>query len=103
MAFEQHTTYMAVMEMYDKISEARDNNYFSMGVFFDLSKAFDTVNHKILLKKLEHYGIRGVCLNWLTDYLRNRPYNGHISQISYITCGVPQGSMLEPLLLIYLP
>jgi retron-type reverse transcriptase len=98
---------MAVMEMHDKISEARDNNYFSIGVFFDLSKAFDTVNHKILLKKLEHCGIRGICLDWLTDYLTDRrqcvSFNGHVSQISDIKCGVPQGSILGPLLfLIYM-
>ena len=79
-----YSTYMAVMEMYDKISEARDSNYFSIGVFFDLSKAFDTVNHEILIKKLEHYGIRGICLDWIRDYLRGRrqcvAYNGQISE-----------------------
>ena len=101
-----HSTYMAVMEMYDKISEAKEENHFSMGVFFDLSKAFDTVNHKILISKLEHYGIRGVCLDWLIDYLRNRKqsvlYNGNISHETDVTCGVPQGSVLGPLLfLIY--
>ena len=63
---------MAVLEMCDKASEARDNNMFSIGVFFDLSKAFDTVNHGILLNKLEYYGIRGIGLNWLKDYLSNR-------------------------------
>src|SRR5688572_9243920 len=101
-----HSTYMAVMEMYDKISEARDQNYFSIGFFFDLSKAFDTVNHEILIKKLEHYGIRGMCLGWLRDYLKDRRqcvlYNGQVSHILDIKCGVPQGSILGPLLfLIY--
>lgn len=101
-----HSTYMAVMEMCDKITEARDNNLFSIGVFFDLSKAFDTVNHDILFKKLEHYGVRGICLDWLRDYLNGRRqcvlYNGQVSHILDIKCGVPQGSILGPLLfLIY--
>ena len=49
--------------MVDKITTAMDNKQFSVGVFVDLSKAFDTLNHKILLHKLEHYGIRGIALN----------------------------------------
>ena len=51
---------MALLEMHSKITEAIDNNLFSIGIFFDLSKAFDTVDHKILIKKLEHYGVRGI-------------------------------------------
>src|ERR1700733_1416209 len=98
------STYMAVLEMCDKISEARDNNMFSIGVFFDLSKAFDTVNHEILLKKLEYYGIRGMGLIWLENYLKNRSqyvlYNGSSSHILAINCGVPQGSILGPLLFL---
>jgi hypothetical protein len=102
-----HSTFMALLEMQNKISEAIDNNMFSLGIFFDLSKAFDTVDHSILLKKLEHYGIRGINLAWFSSYLENRmqcvSYHSHLSPKMIIQCGVPQGSILGPLLfLIYI-
>jgi len=101
------STSMAVLEMTDKINEAMENNQFSIGVFVDLSKAFDTVNHNILLNKLYYYGIRGVAYESFKFYLSNRyqyvHFNEHSSSRLSITCGVPQGSILGPLLfLIYI-
>ena len=73
-----------------------------IGVFMDLSKAFDTLDHQILLKKLYCYGIRGTALLWFESYLSNRKqyvvYNDISSNFLYSKCGVPQGSILGPLL-----
>ena len=75
-----------------------------MWCFIDLKKAFDTVNHNILVTKLEHYGIRDSSLEWFKSYLTNRQqfvsFIGHLSDKKIITCGVPQGSVLGPLLFL---
>jgi len=72
----------------------------------DLQKAFDAVNHFILIQKLEKYGVRGLVLDWFRSYLNNRKQytviSDHQSKLQTVTCGVPQGSVLRPLLfLIY--
>ena len=76
------------------------NNKLGCGVFLDLRKTFDTVNHKILLEKLQHYGVRGMPFNWFQSYLTNRKQyvevNGAPSDVLDVMYGVPQGSVLGP-------
>ena len=99
-----HSTYMAIIELVDKIAYAVERNESTIGIFLDLSKAFDKINHDILLYKLEYYGFRGVALDWFKSYLSNRKqfvrYQMHDSNHKIINCGVPQGSSLGPLLVI---
>jgi retron-type reverse transcriptase len=98
------STEMAILQVYNNIISALDSRKHTVGVFLDLSKAFDTINHDILLSKLAHYGIRGIALEWFRSYLNDRfqfvTYNSHKSPLLNISTGVPQGSILGPLLFI---
>ena len=98
---EQRSTYMALLQLLGKVTNELDNNHYSIRVFLNLSKAFDTINHGILIDKLQCYGIRGVATNWIHNYHLNRSQYVCINGVnSPINCGIPQGFILGPLLFI---
>ena len=103
----KYSTSHALIHITEQIREALDSGKIACGVFVDFQKAFDTVNHHILLKKLAHYGIRGTMNDWFKSYLHNRKQYvsvlGFDSEALDTKHGVPQGSVLGPLLfLIYI-
>ena len=104
---QKYSTTHALINLTESIRQALGESSFGCGVFVDLQKAFDTVDHKILLHKLEFYGIRGVCNDWGKSYLSDCKHfvsiNGYNSDLMPVIYGVPEGSILGPLLfLIYI-
>ena len=99
---QNRSTTAAVLQLADHILQEFDKNKFVIGIFLDFTKAFETVDHQILLSKMEHMGVRGVALQWFKNYLENRQqlvlYNKFSSGFLNLEYSVPQGSILGPLL-----
>ena len=100
----KHCTEHAALELIDRIINKMDINEIPLNIFLDLSKAFDTIDHTILLSKLKYYGLKGSTLNLFHSYLINRKQYIEIEDIASdilpIQIGVPQGSILGPILFI---
>ena len=101
---EKHSTEHAILHLVDQINCSFEKNLFTLGIFIDLSKAFDTVDHKILITKLENYGVKGTNLLSFKSYLKNRKqfiaYENFSTSYINISCGAPQGPILGPLLFL---
>ena len=100
----KRSTIDAISDFVSDFLPSLDKRNTSLAVYLDLSKAFDTINHGILIRKLEYYGIRGRALEWFTSYLDQRRqyvnFGGVCSKLQSVEYGVPQGSVLGPLLFI---
>ena len=98
------STELAVTSIYDELLQNLDDNKVTCSIFLDLRKAFDSVDHTILLKKLKHYGFRGSALKFFESYLKNRKIctkvDNILSRFYNVSCGVPQGSVLGPILFL---
>ena len=98
---ENMSTSYALTELINEITSSVNNKMYSIGVFIDLKKAFDTVDHELLCEKMYFYGTRGVAHKWISSYLPQFVcYNEFHSDLLNISCGVPQGSILVPKLFI---
>ena len=99
-----HSTNHAVITLVERVAKALDTGKIVVGVYLDIRKAFDAIDHPILLRKLYSLGIRGNLYTWIKSYLTNRSqfvmYNNSKSETKFITHGVPQGSILGPLFFI---
>ena len=99
-----HSTVTALLEITDRLYHNIDIGELNGVIFLDLRKAFDTIDHQIMLKKLRCYGIAGTAHNWFSSYLSNRSQycqvDGNLSQPSSVLGGIPQGSILGPLLFL---
>ena len=99
-----YSSYMALTKLIDKIARAMDKGEHIMWLLLDFAEAFDTVNHKMILRKLNHFEIRGTVLQWFQSNLSSRKQTVWLGETNYdlknITCRVPQRSILGPLLCI---
>ncbi len=99
-----HSTNLTIIDIVERIRDALDKGENVIEIYLDLQKAFDTVNHEILLNKLAHYGIQGKQQSWFSGYLSDRcqfvTINNIQSECKSINIGVPQGSVLSPVLFV---
>ena len=102
---ENKSTEEAALKFVDIVQESLEKKVFALSIFIDFTKAFDTISHVILLKKLELYGIRGIALKLIASYLSKRKHrtkvNSWFSSYKTIEIGLPQGSILSPLLFLF--
>ena len=104
---KNRSTVSSIANFTDDLLRAMNNAEITLATFIDLRKAFDTVNHHVLIKKLKHSDLTGTMLNWCKNYLSERSQktfaNGNVSKPLRVKCGVPQGSVLGPLFfLVYI-